>query len=125
MIVLRKSGPLIKDGSLKRSYMDTTTSGNSMITRIVAGLGVSITETGTDTGTGEVTIGFTGVLPSSLLFLDSEVNLKNIPLVIDISGNVNLPYYDDESNSDTITSVNHELTFYLESSAQSNITLLA
>jgi len=47
----------IKDGSIQRIDVDTTTPGQSIITKVIAGTGVSIdSSTGADVGTGDVTI---------------------------------------------------------------------
>lgn len=50
------TGDDIKDGSVQRKDMDVTTTGEAVITKIIAGPGITITETGADTGTGDVTI---------------------------------------------------------------------
>jgi hypothetical protein len=50
----------IKDGGVTKQDMDTTTPGSAVITRVVAGSGVSLDSTGPDAGTGEVTINVTG-----------------------------------------------------------------
>jgi hypothetical protein len=46
----------IRDGTIQKHNIDITTSGESMITSIVAGSGIMISGTGYDTGTGVVTI---------------------------------------------------------------------
>lgn len=50
------SGKGIRDGSIQRRDIDITTTGESLITKLVAGSGISISSTGADSGTGEVTI---------------------------------------------------------------------
>lgn len=50
-----RSGQL-KDGDVKRVDMDITTAGQAVATKIVAGTNVTITYTGVDSGTGDVTI---------------------------------------------------------------------
>lgn len=50
------TGADIEDGSIQRSELDTTTPGQAVVTKIVAGSGVTISETGVDPGTGDVTI---------------------------------------------------------------------
>jgi len=47
-------------GSVQRNDFDTTTSGQAVTTRIIAGTGISLSSTGVDTGTGDVTITATG-----------------------------------------------------------------
>lgn len=46
--------------SVDRDDFDTTTAGKAVITKIVAGTGVTINSTGVDAGTGDVTINATG-----------------------------------------------------------------
>lgn len=50
------SGLAIANGSLQREDMDITTPGNAMITKVIAGTTMQITSTGSDDGTGDVTI---------------------------------------------------------------------
>lgn len=49
----------IKDGTIQREDMDVTTPGKSVIARILPGANVTISSTGADTGTGDVTISAT------------------------------------------------------------------
>lgn len=46
----------IEDGGVKRSDLNTTSTGEAVITKIIAGSGIEISETGVDSGTGDVTI---------------------------------------------------------------------
>lgn len=57
-------GKLIADGSIQRADLDTSTAGQAVITKVVAGTHVSITQTGADDGTGDVTINVEGVEPA-------------------------------------------------------------
>lgn len=56
----RISSLQIGDGQVKRSDLNTADSGAAVITRVIAGDGVAISETGADPGTGDVTISATG-----------------------------------------------------------------
>lgn len=47
-------------GGVNRDDLDTTTSTKSVITKVIAGSNVSISYTGTDSGTGDVTINASG-----------------------------------------------------------------
>lgn len=49
-------GNQVRQGKIKRIDLDTTTVNNSVITKIIAGSGVTITSTGADAGTGDVTL---------------------------------------------------------------------
>jgi len=46
----------LKDGDVKRVDLNTTTSGDAVITKVVAGNNVTIYSTGTDAGTGDVEV---------------------------------------------------------------------
>lgn len=50
----------IKDATVGRSDINSTTAGEAVVVKIVAGTGVSISSTGADTGTGDVTITASG-----------------------------------------------------------------
>jgi hypothetical protein len=64
-------GGQVTDGSVGRADLDVSSVGNSVVTKIIAGTGVSISETGADSGTGDVTInvsaGITGAGTSGKL----------------------------------------------------------
>lgn len=50
------SGKRIKDGSVQRKDLDSDTPGQAVVKKVVAGTGISISSTGADAGTGDVTI---------------------------------------------------------------------
>lgn len=52
----------IRDGEVKRADLNTATSGSAVITKIIAGTGISLSSTGADTGTGDVTVNSTSGL---------------------------------------------------------------
>jgi hypothetical protein len=49
-------GSQINDGSVQRVDLDTTTTGQAVIRKVIAGTGISISATGVDAGTGDATI---------------------------------------------------------------------
>lgn len=49
-------GDQVDDGTIQRVDLDFETTGQAVVRRIIAGVGISITEDGVDTGTGDVTI---------------------------------------------------------------------
>jgi hypothetical protein len=49
-------GTQLRDSTVQNVDVDTTTSGRALITKVVAGSGISISSTGIDAGTGTVTI---------------------------------------------------------------------
>lgn len=49
-------GTQIRDNTVQRADIDITTVGQSLITKVIAGTGVTIASTGADSGTGDVTI---------------------------------------------------------------------
>ena len=56
------AGVSVQSGSVLRGLLNTTTTGSAVITKVIAGTGITISQTGVDAGTGDVTIGLT---PSS------------------------------------------------------------
>lgn len=46
----------IGDGEVKRADLNTTTSGSAVVARIIQGTGITLSSSGTDSGTGDVTI---------------------------------------------------------------------
>jgi hypothetical protein len=56
----RIRGSVIEDGSILRADLNTVTPGSAVITKVLAGSGISITSTGVDAGTGDVTINASG-----------------------------------------------------------------
>jgi hypothetical protein len=48
-------------GEVRRNDLDITTSGEAVLRKIIAGTNVSISSTGVDAGTGDVTINVTGL----------------------------------------------------------------
>lgn len=48
------------DGSILRTDLNTTTAGSALITKVIAGTGVTFSSTGADAGTGDVTINVSG-----------------------------------------------------------------
>lgn len=56
----RITGDLIRDGSVTRADLNVTDTGSAVIAKVVAGTGISLSSTGPDAGTGDVTITATG-----------------------------------------------------------------
>lgn len=57
-------------GSVQRNDFDVTTTGEAVITKVIAGTGISLSSTGVDAGTGDVTI---NVASSTYQPLDSDL----------------------------------------------------
>lgn len=55
------TGRQVKDGSIQRKDLDITTTGEAVVRKLIAGSGISLSETGADSGTGDVTITATSV----------------------------------------------------------------
>lgn len=53
-------GTQVLDGSVQRSDMDVSTAGEAVIRKIIAGTNITISSTGVDAGTGDVTINAAG-----------------------------------------------------------------
>lgn len=54
------TGDQILDGAVAREDLDTTTSGQAVITKVIAGSNVTLSWSGADPGTGDVTVNFAG-----------------------------------------------------------------
>lgn len=60
MAITRVTDEQIKDEGVTRADLNVSTPGQAVITKVVAGPGVSISQTGIDDGTGDVTVSVTG-----------------------------------------------------------------
>ncbi len=61
------TGLQVGDNTVQRADLDATTAGQAVIKKVIAGTGITLTFTGIDSGTGDVTInasGAAGVAPS-------------------------------------------------------------
>ena len=83
----------VRDGSVSRSDIDTSTNGESLITKIVAGADVSLSWTGADQGTGDVTVSFTGGAATSIPLDSYELGdwyggqtINATPITVDLDG---------------------------------------
>lgn len=85
----------IKDGEVKRSDVNITQTGEALIRRLIAGTNISISSTGVDTGTGDVTVSvsstpnFTTLSINGTQILDSSRNLSNVG-TISTSGTISI-----------------------------------
>lgn len=59
MSVTTIRGQQVKDGDIGREDLNTTTAGRAVVRKIIAGTNITISSTGTDNGTGDVTINST------------------------------------------------------------------
>lgn len=71
---------LIKQGSVSRADLNTATSGQAVTTKIIQGTGVTISSTGADAGTGDVTINATATVTSVGLSLPNIFTVSNSPV---------------------------------------------
>jgi hypothetical protein len=53
-------GTQVLDGSIQRADLDVTTVGKAVVAKLVQGSGITLTSTGADSGTGDVTIASSG-----------------------------------------------------------------
>lgn len=60
MPVTTLRGRQVLDGDITRDDVNTSTAGSAVITKVIAGTGISISSTGADAGTGDVTINASG-----------------------------------------------------------------
>lgn len=101
MAATRISSQDILDGSVKRADLDVTTSGQAVVTKIIAGSNITISETGPDAGTGDVTInstaGGTGTVTSVDLAVPSEFTLSGNPITT--SGTITISKANETANT--------------------------
>ena len=70
----------VKDGSINRDDLDITTTGKAVVRKIIAGTNITITETGVDAGTGDVTINASGGGGGSLTVTEIEIDFGTKPI---------------------------------------------
>lgn len=70
------TGDQILDGTVNRDDLDTTTSGGAVISKVIAGTNVTLTYTGADPGTGDVTINFVGGGGGGAPVLNARADVK-------------------------------------------------
>lgn len=70
------TGGQVKDGSVQKVDLDTTTTGQAVITKVIAGTNINISSTGVDAGTGDVTVNLGGTVASDISSLQSSVSGK-------------------------------------------------
>ena len=56
------TGLQTKDGSIGRDDLDSATAGQAVVRKLIAGSGVTLSSTGADAGTGDVTVNSSGSL---------------------------------------------------------------
>jgi hypothetical protein len=76
MPITQLRGTQVLAGSIQRSDLDTTTAGEAIIRKVLAGTNVTISSTGVDAGTGDVTINVPSV-PASPAGNTKEVQYNN------------------------------------------------
>ena len=67
MPITTPSGRQILDGSIQRADLDATTVGQAVVRKIVQGTGISLSSTGADSGTGDVTISSASISVSDII----------------------------------------------------------
>jgi hypothetical protein len=78
MAVTQLNTAQVKDGSINRDDLDITTPTKAVVRKIIAGTNITISETGVDAGTGDVTIN-ASVTGGSLTLTTVEVDLGSSP----------------------------------------------
>jgi hypothetical protein len=82
MPVTTLRGRQVLDGDITRDDVNTSTAGSAVITKVIAGTGISISSTGADAGTGDVTINAVnnGTVTSVGLALPAIFSVSNSPV---------------------------------------------
>jgi hypothetical protein len=84
-------GNQILDGSVQRQDLDVATPGSAVIRRIIAGDGVTLTSTGADAGTGDVTVNAKPVRHILFRVLDKATDWPNNGVVA-VGGDLVIPF---------------------------------
>ncbi len=69
--------PQIEDGGVKRADLNVSTSGSAVVAKIVAGTNVTLSSTGPDSGTGDVTINAAGTTTYTVTTADADNTASN------------------------------------------------
>lgn len=83
----------IKDAEVKRADLNVSTAGSAVITKVIAGTNLTISSTGADAGTGDVTVNLnsnpdlTTLKVGGQTIIDSSRNLGNI-ITANVLGNI-------------------------------------
>jgi hypothetical protein len=87
-------GTQVRDASIQRADIDTTTAGQALIAKAVEGDGIQLNASGVDAGTGDVTIALKTVIVAGVitqLYIGSKARLtalaNGLRLEIQDSGN--------------------------------------
>jgi len=67
MAATQITGRQVGDGTIQRADLDVATVGNAVIRKAVQGGGITLTSTGADAGTGDVTVALTQIAANSIL----------------------------------------------------------
>src|SRR6201993_4638453 len=82
MAITTVRGTQITNATIQRQDLDTSTAGQAVVTKIVQGSGITLSSTGTDSGTGDVTVtaapGRVSTDANNLAVLGSD-NLISVP----------------------------------------------
>lgn len=80
MAVTNVRGRQLRDDDVYRQDLNTTVSGSAVIRKVIAGTGISLSSTGVDTGTGDVTISTTATTLNGTGYVKmSGTNVSYVP----------------------------------------------
>ena len=79
MPITQKKGGQIKDGTIQRSDLDVSTSTKAVITKVIAGTNITLSSTGPDAGTGDVTINAASTAPADITALSNATANSSYP----------------------------------------------
>ena len=92
----------IVDHGVYRDDLNITTSGEAVITKVIAGTNITLSSTGVDTGTGDVTINVAAI-PAAIDFqLEGVLTSQRSKLNVTDSSEINFTLTDDSANTRTV-----------------------
>jgi len=138
MAVTTIRGQQVKDGDIGREDLNTTTGGRAVVRKVIAGSNLTISSTGADSGTGDVTINSpiqifkkTGItlLASSWVsatpdyYTYSDTDIKNSTTIVDfVPDNDSIQDVIDAFIYPMMTSATGTVTFYCDVKPVNDIT---
>jgi hypothetical protein len=79
MAITAIRGKQVLDGSIQRADLDTSTTGQAVVAKLVQGSNITLSSTGADSGTGDVTISAPPGTPGANAFTVTAIGSFTVP----------------------------------------------
>ena len=104
----------ILNSSIKKEDINISSPNNAIVTKVIAGTNISISSTGVDTGTGDVTINVSAIPAAVDYQLEGSLIAQHAKLNITDSNEINFTLVDDVANSRVNLTANINSIDYLK-----------